>query len=108
MTAARKRWETMQGEAGAVRTATGLRIEVECIDVLPKPSASKARTAEPRATPSATIRESVCLYRRDAACPARSAAVLARQRPAPGFGASPGVRPTCGLSARHGPHGRVS
>lgn len=42
MTAARKRWETMQGEAAAVRTATGLRMEVECIDVLPKPSASKA------------------------------------------------------------------
>lgn len=40
--AARKRWETMQEEAAAVRAATGLRIEVERIDVLPKPSASKA------------------------------------------------------------------
>ena len=40
--AARKRWETMQEAAAAVRAATGLRIEVERIDVLPKPSASKA------------------------------------------------------------------
>jgi hypothetical protein len=40
--AARKRWETLQEEAAAVRAATRLDIEVERIDVLPKPSASKA------------------------------------------------------------------
>lgn len=40
--AAAKRWEALQGEAAAVRAETGLGIEVERIDMLPKPSASKA------------------------------------------------------------------
>jgi hypothetical protein len=40
--AAAKRWEALQGEAAAVRAETGLAIEVERIDMLPKPSASKA------------------------------------------------------------------
>ncbi len=40
--AARKRWETLQEEAAAVRAETGLGIEVERIDMLPKPAASKA------------------------------------------------------------------
>lgn len=46
--AQRKRWETLQEEASAVRAATGLGIEVECIDVLPKPSASEARIIDLR------------------------------------------------------------
>jgi hypothetical protein len=40
--AARKRWETLPQEAAAVRAETGLGIEVEPIDMLPRPSASKA------------------------------------------------------------------
>jgi hypothetical protein len=40
--AATKRWETLQEEAAAVRAATGLGIEAERIDMLPKPSATKA------------------------------------------------------------------
>ena len=40
--AARKRWQTLQEEAAALRAATSLGIEVERIDVLPKSSASKA------------------------------------------------------------------
>jgi hypothetical protein len=40
--AAMKRWETLQEEAAAVRAETGLDIEVERIDMLPKPSASRA------------------------------------------------------------------
>jgi len=40
--AATKRWEALQEEAAAVREETGLGIEVERIDMLPKPSASKA------------------------------------------------------------------
>ena len=39
---ARKRWETLQEQAAVVRAETGLDIEVERIDMLPKPSASKA------------------------------------------------------------------
>jgi hypothetical protein len=44
----RKRWETLQEEASVVRAATGLGIEVERIDVLPKPSASEARITDLR------------------------------------------------------------
>jgi hypothetical protein len=38
----RERWERLEEEASAMRTETGLAIEVERIDILPKPSASKA------------------------------------------------------------------
>lgn len=40
--AAAQRWEALREEADAVRAETGLGIEVEHIDMLPKPSASKA------------------------------------------------------------------
>jgi hypothetical protein len=108
--AARKRWETLQGEAAAVQATTGLGIEAERIDMLPKRSATKAWTAASRGRtrrrqPGGT---SMSALGRDRGSTARSAAVWARQRPARGFGHPRGVRPACGPSTRRRPLGRGS
>lgn len=46
----RERWRKLDQEAAAVSDETGLRIEIERVDILPKDSASKARTRGPNAS----------------------------------------------------------
>jgi hypothetical protein len=52
--AARKRRETLQEEAAAVRAATGLGIEAETIDMLPKRSATRGCSRSLRSGSPAT------------------------------------------------------
>jgi hypothetical protein len=43
----RERWESLANEVAIANQETGLKIEVERVDILPKPSASKAQSISP-------------------------------------------------------------